>query len=330
MKDATLDVVCIGNAIVDVLASVDDAFLAENGFDKGIMTLIDQGQAEAIYAKMGPATEISGGSAANTAAGIAALGGKGAYIGRVRDDQLGQIFRHDIRSGGVRFETPAATNGASTARCFVLVTPDAQRTMMTYLGACTELDRGDVDPKLIADAKVTYLEGYLWDPPKAKEAIANAAEIAHANGRKVALTLSDPFCVERHRDTFLELISDRVDILFANEDEIMSLFQVETFDEAASRVPAFVEIAALTRSAKGSVIVKGGEKVEVSAEPVAKVIDTTGAGDLYAAGFLYGYTQGRSMQDCARFGSICAAEIISHLGARPETSLAELAGRAGL
>lgn len=330
MSEANLDVVCIGNAIVDVLASVDDAFLAENGFDKGIMTLIDQNQAEAIYARMGPATEMSGGSAANTAAGLAALGGKGAYIGRVRDDQLGQIFRHDIRSGGVRFDTAAASAGASTARCFVLVTPDAQRTMMTYLGACTELDQGDVDPALIADAKVTYLEGYLWDPPKAKEAIANAAEIAHANGRKVALTLSDPFCVERHRDTFLELISGRVDILFANEEEIKSLFQAEDFNEAASRVSAFVETAALTRSAKGSVIVHGGEKLEVPAEPVAKVVDTTGAGDLYAAGFLYGYTQGRSMRDCARLGGVCAAEVISHMGARPETSLAELARRAGL
>lgn len=330
MSEAKLDVVCIGNAIVDVLASVDDAFLTANGLDKGIMTLIDQNQAEAIYAKMGPAKEISGGSAANTAAGLAALGGKGAYIGRVRDDQLGQIFRHDIRSGGVQFDTAAATQGESTARCFVLVTPDAQRTMMTYLGACTELDRGDVDPDLIAQAKVTYLEGYLWDPPKAKEAIADAAEIAHANGRKVALSLSDPFCVERHRDTFLELIAERVDILFANEVEIMSLFQAETFEEAASRVSAFVEVAALTRSAAGSVIVAGGEKITVAAEPVARVVDTTGAGDMYAAGFLYGFTQGRSMSECARFGGICAAEIISHMGARPETSLAELARNAGL
>lgn len=330
MSDAKLDVVCIGNAIVDVLASVDDSFLAENGFDKGIMTLIDENQAETIYAKMGPAKEASGGSAANTAAGIAALGGNGAYIGRVRDDQLGQIFRHDIRTGGVKFDTAPASDGASTARCFVMVTPDAQRTMMTYLGACTELDKNDVDPALIADAKVTYLEGYLWDPPKAKEAIANAAEIAHANGRKVALTLSDPFCVERHRDTFLELIAERVDILFANEDEIVSLFQAESFDDAAARVSAFVETAVLTRSAKGSVVISGGEKVEVPAEPVAQVRDTTGAGDLYAAGFLYGYTQGRSMKDCARFGGVCAAEVISHMGARPETSLAELARKAGL
>ena len=241
-----------------------------------------------------------------------------------------KIFRHDVQAGGVKFDTAAATEGASTARCFVLVTPDAQRTMMTYLGACTELDQGDVDPAIIADAKVTYLEGYLWDPPKAKEAIANAAEIAHANGRKVALTLSDPFCVERHRDTFLELIADRVDILFANEDEIKSLFQTDSFDEAASRVSAFVETAALTRSAQGSVVVHNGEKTEVPAEPVSQVLDTTGAGDLYAAGFLYGYTQGRSMTDCARFGGVCAAEIISHMGARPETSLAELADRAGL
>ena len=330
MSETKLDVVCIGNAIVDVLASVDDAFLADNGLDKGIMTLIDQSQAEAIYTKMGPAKEMSGGSAANTAAGLAALGGNSAYIGRVRDDQLGGIFGHDIRAGGVKFDSAAATDGASTARCFVLVTPDAQRTMMTYLGACTELDRDDVDPDLIAQAKVTYLEGYLWDPPKAKEAIANAAKIAHANGRKVALSLSDPFCVERHRDTFLELISSRVDILFANEDEIMSLFQVDSFDEAASRVSAFVEVAALTRSAAGSVIVANGEKIAVPAEAVAQVVDTTGAGDMYAAGFLYGYTQGRNMNDCARFGGVCAAEIISHMGARPEASLAELARNAGL
>lgn len=330
MSDANLDVVCIGNAIVDVLASVDDGFLAENELEKGIMTLIDQSQAEAIYTKMGPAKEASGGSAANTAAGIAALGGKGGYIGRVRDDQLGQIFRHDIRTGGVRFDTAPANDGASTARCFVLVTPDAQRTMMTYLGACTELDKSDVDPALIADAKVTYLEGYLWDPPKAKEAIGNAAEISHANGRKVALSLSDPFCVERHRDTFLELIAERVDILFANEDEIVSLFQSESFDEAATRVSAFVETAVLTRSAKGCVVVTGGEKLEVPAEPVAHVLDTTGAGDLFAAGFLYGYTQGRSMTDCARLGGVCAAEVISHMGARPETSLAALVRKAGL
>jgi sugar/nucleoside kinase (ribokinase family) len=330
MDKATFDVVCIGNAIVDVLASVDDTFLAQNGLDKGIMTLIDEEQAEATYAKMGPAHEISGGSAANTVAGLVSLGGKGAFIGRVRDDQLGQIFRHDIRAGGVAFETAAAASGKSTARCFVLVTPDAQRTMLTYLGACTELTKDDIDPSLIAQAKVTYMEGYLWDPPQAKAAIADAAQIAHDNGRKVALTLSDPFCVERHRDTFLELISNSIDILFANEAEIMSLFQTETFDEAAQRVAAFTEVAALTRSELGSVIVADGHRLAVPAEPVPRVVDTTGAGDLYAAGFLYGYTHGRDWATCARLGGLCAAEIISHMGARPEASLADLVRQTAL
>lgn len=330
MADATYDVCCIGNAIVDVLTSVDDAFLTENGFDKGIMTLIDEDQAEAIYAKLGPAKEVSGGSAGNTVAGIAQLGGKAAYIGRVRDDQLGQIFRHDITASGVAFEAPATTSGKSTARCFVMVTPDAQRTMMTYLGACTDLSKEDVSPDLIANAKVTYMEGYLWDPPAAKAAIADAADIAHNNGRKVALSLSDPFCVERHRDTFLELIADRVDILFANEDEITALFQSDNFDEAASRISAFCEVAALTRSAEGSVVVAGGERVSVPAAPVEQVVDTTGAGDLYAAGFLYGFTNGYGLSDCAKIGGVCAAEIISHMGARPETSLADLVRQAGI
>jgi len=328
--EATVDVVCIGNAIVDVLASVEDQFLIDNKLEKGVMTLIDEQQAEAIYAKMGPATEMSGGSAGNTVAGLASLGGRGAYIGRVRDDQLGQIFRHDIRAGGVAFNASPAKNGKPTARCFVLVTPDAQRTMMTFLGACTELNRDDVDPELIAQAKVTYMEGYLWDPPQAKEAIAGAAEIAHSHGRKVALTLSDPFCVERHRDTFLELISERVDILFANEAEIMSLFQTDSFEEAASRINDLVEVAALTRSEQGSVVIAGGEQYMVPAEPVGQVVDTTGAGDLYASGFLYGYTQGRDWATCARLGGICAAEVISHMGARPETSLADLVRQAGI
>jgi sugar/nucleoside kinase (ribokinase family) len=330
MTEAMFDVCCIGNAIVDVLTSVEDSFLAENGFDKGIMTLIDEDQAEAIYNKLGPAKEESGGSAGNTVAGLAALGGKGAYIGRVRDDQLGKIFRHDIQAGGVTFTAPAAIEGKSTARCFVMVTPDAQRTMMTYLGACTELNKDDVDPALIAGAQVTYMEGYLWDPPQAKAAIADAAKIARANGRKVALSLSDPFCVGRHRDSFLELISDSVDILFANEDEIISLFETETFDEAVARLPAFVEIAALTRGAAGSVVIAGGERIEVAAELVGKVVDTTGAGDLYASGFLYGLTNGRDLTASARIGGICAAEIISHMGARPETSLADLVRQAGL
>lgn len=330
MTAATLDVVGIGNAIVDVLAHVDDAFIRDNGLEKGVMTLIDEAQAEAIYAKMGTAMEMSGGSAANTIAGVAALGGKGGFIGRVRNDQLGEIFGHDIRSGGVAYKTAPATDGKSTARCFVFVTPDAERTMLTFLGASTEINKSDIDPDLIASAKVTYMEGYLWDDPRAKAAISDAAAIAHKHGRKVALTLSDPFCVERHRDTFLELISDQVDILFANEAEVTSLFQTDSFEEAAKRVSAFTGVAVLTRSAKGSLVVADGEQVSVPANPVERVVDTTGAGDLYAAGFLYAYTQGKDWASCARIGGLCAAEIISHMGARPETSLADLVKQAGL
>jgi len=330
MTAATLDVVGIGNAIVDVLAHVDDDFIRENGLEKGVMTLIDEAQAEAIYAKMGAAMEMSGGSAANTVAGIAALGGKGGFIGRVRNDQLGEIFGHDIRAGGVAYNAAPATDGKSTARCFVFVTPDAERTMLTFLGASTEIDKSDIDPELIASAKVTYMEGYLWDDPRAKAAISDAAAIAHKHGRKVALTLSDPFCVERHRDTFLELIRDQVDILFANEAEVTALFQTESFEEAAKRVADFAGVAVLTRSANGSVVVADGEQVSVPANAVEKVVDTTGAGDLYAAGFLYGYTQGKDWASCARIGGLCAAEIISHMGARPETSLADLVKQAGL
>jgi len=329
VSEATLDVVGIGNAIVDVLAHVDESFLAENGFDKGIMTLIDEDQAQSMYAKMGPAVEASGGSAANTIAGIAALGGKAGFIGRVHNDQLGEVFAHDIRSVGVAYATPLATDGRATARSFVMVTPDAKRTMMTFLGASTELTSADIDPALIASAKVTYLEGYLWDDPNAKAAISDAAKIAHAAGRKVALSLSDPFCVERHRDTFLELISDQIDILFANRAEITSLFQTGDFEEAARRVAAFVEVAALTASEAGSVVVASGRAFAVSAARVARVVDTTGAGDLYASGFLYGYTQGKDWSACATVGGICAGEVIGHLGARPEVSLAELVRKAG-
>ncbi|HEY6336678.1 MAG TPA: adenosine kinase [Alphaproteobacteria bacterium] len=324
------DVVGIGNAIVDVLAHADDATLSRLGLKKGAMTLIDASEAEALYRRMGPGIECSGGSAANTIAGIASLGGETAFIGKVKDDQLGQVFQHDIRALGVRYETPAADDGPATARCLVFVTPDAQRTMQTYLGACVELGHEDIDPATVASAKVTYLEGYLWDPPRAKEAIVKACEIAHRNGRKIALSLSDPFCVNRHRMEFRKLIADHVDVLFANEQEIMALYEVPGFDAALQAVRGNVEVAALTRSEKGSVVLGNGEVHVIDAAPVAKVVDTTGAGDLYAAGFLHNFTRGGGMASCGRLASLCAAEIIGHVGARPETSLAELAKVANL
>ncbi len=321
MTAAQYDVVGIGNAIVDVIARADDAFLATHKLAKGGMMLIDEGQAEALYAAMGPGVEISGGSCGNTMAGVASFGGKGAYIGKVRNDQLGQVFSHDLRATGVSFATAAATDGPSTARCLILVTPDAQRTMNTYLGACTRLGPADIDEKQVAGAAVTYVEGYLWDPPDAKKAVLKAFDAAHGAGRKVSITLSDAFCVDRYRDEFRALVRDKVDILFANESEIKSLYQVKSFDEALAAARAENKICALTRSEKGSVIVKGGETHAVPAAPVAKVVDTTGAGDLYAAGFLFGFTRGKPLAECARLGGIAAAEIISHVGARPEAAL---------
>ncbi len=324
MTNASYDVVGIGNAIVDVIAHADDAFLEAEGLPKGAMTLIDTDQAEALYAKMAPGIEASGGSAANTMAGIASLGGSGAFFGKVRDDQLGEVFRHDIRAIGVDFDSPAATDGPPTARCLILVTPDAQRTMNTFLGACVDLGPEDVDPDTVKAAQVTYLEGYLWDPPRAKEAFVKAAEIAHGAGRKVALSLSDPFCVDRHRAEFRDLVDGHVDILFANEEEIKSLYEADSFDAALQEVRGKCEIAALTRSEKGSVIVAGDEMHVVDAEPVEKVVDTTGAGDLYAAGFLFGVTHGYGLAKAGRIAGIAAAEAISHMGARPEVSLKDL------
>ncbi len=324
MVDQPIDVLGIGNAIVDVLTHAEDGFLAAQGMAKGAMTLIDGRRAEELYSLMGPGVEVSGGSAANTLAGVASLGGRGAFIGKVRNDQLGGIFRHDIRAAGVTFDTPAATDGPPTARCLIFVTPDAQRTMGTYLGASVEFGPGDLDEAMIRAAKVTYLEGYLWDAPDAKEAFQAAARMAHEAGKKVALSLSDPFCVERHRESFVELIGGHVDLLFANEVEICSLFQVENFDEALQMTRDHCEVAALTRSEKGSVILSDSEVHVVDAAPVARVVDTTGAGDLYAAGFLHGYIQGRTLYDCGRIGAAAAAEVISHFGARPETPLAEL------
>lgn len=324
MTDAAYHVVGIGNAIVDVIAQADDAFLDTEGLPKGAMTLIDADQAEALYAKMAPGIEASGGSAANTMAGIASLGGKGAFFGKVRNDQLGEVFRHDIRAIGVDFDCLPAADGPPTARCLILVTPDAQRTMNTFLGACVDLGPEDVDPAVVKAAQITYLEGYLWDPPRAKEAFVKAAEIAHAAGRKVALSLSDPFCVDRHRAEFRDLVDGHIDIVFANEDEIKSLYETEHYDDALQAVRGKCEIAALTRSEKGSVIVSGDEVHVIDPDPVENVVDTTGAGDLYAAGFLYGVTHGHDLAVAGRMASISAAEAISHMGARPEVSLKEL------
>ena len=321
----------IGNAIVDVIARTDDAFLKRHGLNKGAMTLIDADQADRLYDTMGPAIEMSGGSAANTIAGFAALGGHGCYIGKVKTDQLGEVFTHDIRSLGVLFDTPKATDGPPTARCLILVTPDAQRTMNTYLGACVELGPDDIDEARIAAAQIVYMEGYLWDPPAAKDAFRKAMAIAGANGTRSALTLSDGFCVDRYRDEFRALVDGPLDILFANEDEIKSLYQVDEFDDALQAVRGRVDVAALTRSEKGSVIVAGDEIHIVDAEPVSDLQDTTGAGDLFAAGFLYGLTHGRSYHDCARLGGIAAAEVISQIGPRPQTDLkAAVADRMGV
>ena len=322
--DSTLDVVGIGNAIVDVLVHADDAFLAVHDIVKGSMTLVDAERAEFLYRDMGPGIEVSGGSAANTLAGLAALGGRAAFIGKVRDDQLGAVFAHDVRAAGVRFDTAAASGGVPTARCLIVVTPDGQRTMSTYLGACVDLGPGDVDDDLIAAAEITYLEGYLWDPPGAKRAFRKALGIAHAHGRRVALSLSDAFCVDRHRAEFLDLVADHVDILFANQEEIMSLYQVDDFDAALQKVRGHCQVAALTRSEEGSVIVANDEIHVIDAHPVETVVDTTGAGDLYAAGFLYALTRGWNLGRCARLGGLAAAEIISHIGARPQADLAEL------
>jgi sugar/nucleoside kinase (ribokinase family) len=330
MTTANFDVVGIGNAIVDVLAHADEAFLGREGLVKGTMTLIDAPRAEALYQMMGPAVEVSGGSVGNTMAGVASLGGTGAYIGKVRDDFLGQVYRHDITAAGVRFDTPAATSGPGTARCLILVTPDGQRTMNTYLGACVELGPADIDPDVVTAAAITYLEGFLFDPPQAQEAFRKAAAIAHAAHRKVALSLSDPFCVGRHRDAFRDLVDGHIDILFANEAEICSLYETDAFAEAAAAVRGHVAIAALTRSAAGSVILSDRAEHVIAAARVVRVVDTTGAGDLYAAGFLYGLTRGLPLPTCGAIGSLCAAEIISHVGARPETALSRLVAEAGL
>ena len=323
---AELDVVGIGNALVDVLSHESEDFVRRLGLAKGTMHLVDETRASEVYAAMGPGIEISGGSAANTIVGVASFGGRAHYVGKVRDDQLGEVFRHDLRSVGVGYATPAATSGPSTGRCLIVVTPDAQRTMSTYLGASSGLGRTDVDKPVIERARMLYLEGYLFDPPEAQEAFRTAAAIAHAAGRKVALTLSDPFCVDRHRAAFLDLVERHVDILFANEAEICSLYQLRDFDAAAARVRGHCEIAALTRSERGSVVVAGDRTHVVKAHPVDAVVDTTGAGDLYAAGFMVGLSRGLALPTCGQLGALAAAEVISHVGARPQRSLAEVAG----
>jgi len=328
MATAQLDVVGIGNAIVDVIAHTDDGFLAAASMVKGSMTLVDEARAETIYASMGPGVEVSGGSAGNTIAGIASLGGRAGYIGKVRDDLLGKVFRHDITSAGVEFPTPPATDGPATARCMILVSPDGQRTMNTFLGACVNLGPKDVDADLIARAQLTYLEGYLFDPPHAQEAFRHAAGIAHDAGRKVSLSLSDSFCVERHRQAFLQLVDHHIDVLFGNEGEIAALFETPDFRAAVERLRGLCELVAITRGAAGSVIVTRDQIIEVPAAPVSHVVDTTGAGDLYAAGFLYGLTQGKPLAECGRLASLSAAEIISHFGGRPETPLKDYVGAA--
>jgi len=316
------DVVGLGNAIVDVLAYVDDSFIEEHGLAKGSMTLVEASDALQLHRQLSDTVECSGGSAANSMVGLSTLGGRAAYIGKIRDDAVGEVFATDIRASGVAFSTPPANDGPATARCLVLVTPDAQRTMLTFLGASAHLGPADVDPTTIGASAVTFLEGYLWDPPEAKKAFLAASEIAHQAGRMVALTLSDSFCVERHRDEFRDLVENHVDILCANEDEIVSLFRVEDFERAVATLRGRCRWAALTRGSAGSVILRGEEQpVEVPAETIDRLVDTTGAGDLFAAGFLHGVTHGADPAMCGRLGAVAAAEIISHFGARPEDDL---------
>ena len=322
--DKSYDVVGIGNAIVDVLVQANDDLIDNFELTKGTMALVDEAQAERLYASVGPGLETSGGSAANTLAGVAQLGGRAGFIGRVRNDQLGGIFTHDIRSVGARFDTPAATEGPSTARCLILVTPDAQRTMCTYLGASVGLDPADLDLEMVAQAKVLYLEGYLWDSDEAKAAFIAAAEVARAHGGEVALSLSDAFCVERHRESFQELVEGHVDILFANEMEITALYKANSFEEAADQVRGRCKLAALTRSEQGSVILNGTGTHSVAPFQLGPLLDTTGAGDLYAAGFLHAYTQGQDVDACGRLGSLCAGQVVTQLGPRPQGSLKQL------
>ena len=331
MTETRFDVLTIGNAIVDIIASTEDDFLVRENIIKGAMNLIDDERAEHLYAAMGPAIEASGGSASNTAAGVASFGGKAAYFGKVADDHLGGIFRHDIRAVGVHFESKPLKAPPPTARSMIFVTPDGERSMNTYLGACVELDSSDIEEEIVATSKLTYFEGYLWDPPRAKEAIRMAAEIAHKHGRRYSMTLSDPFCIDRYREEFLDLMRSRtVDIVFANESEVKSLYQTADFNSALEAFRADCEIGIVTRSELGSVVVTADETHAVEAHPIEKLLDTTGAGDLYAAGFLYGLTNDRNLTDCAKLGSLAAAIVIQQVGPRPSGSLKAAMQQEGL
>jgi len=327
---SSFDVAGLGNAIVDVIAPVDDAFLLKHQIAKGVMTLIDEFRALQLYEALNTTTESGGGSAANTMAGLASLGGNGLFVGKVKHDLLGQSFAASMKDIGVTFSVPFAKDGPSTASCMIAVTPDGQRSMNTYLGACRELKPSDIDEKQIASAQIVYVEGYLWDLPDAKDAIRKAMAAAKKAGRKIAFTLSDPFCVSRWREEFRELLKSDIDILFANEEEANSLFEVEEFDEVLQHFHNWHGIAALTRSEKGCVVTQRHDVHVIDAHPVSKVVDTTGAGDQYAAAFLYGLTRGKHLADCGRLGALAAAEVISHYGARPEKSLKDLAKNAGL
>jgi sugar/nucleoside kinase (ribokinase family) len=331
MASSRYDVLGIGNAIVDVIARAEDDFLLRHGMHKGGMALIDEAGAHKIYGAMGQAVEISGGSAANTIVGAASFGARAAFVGKVKNDALGWVFQHDIRAAGVAYDTKPADDGASTARCYVIVTPDGERTMNTYLGAAQDLHPEDVEAEQITAAAITYLEGYLWDPPHAKEAFRKAAKIAHGAGRQVALTLSDAFCVDRYRAEFLDLIKNgTVDIVFANERELHSLYQTADFDTAVKALRADARLAVVTRSEKGCVVVTREHVEAVPAHPIERLVDATGAGDLFAAGFLFGLARGADHRSAARLGSLAAAEVIQHIGARPEVSLKSLAQQNGL
>ena len=326
----THDVCALGNAIVDVLSPCDDAFLIAQSLTPGSMQLVDEGQSAALYDAMAAGIEASGGSAGNTVAGVGSFGGRAAYIGKVAPDTLGEVFTHDIRAVGVHFDTPVLKDGAGTGRCLINVTPDGQRTMCTFLGAANQLSVADIDTDVIGASAIVYLEGYLFDPAPARAAFEAAAAAAHAAGRKVAITLSDTFVVSRWRAELLAFIEASADIVLANEGELCALFEIEDFDAAAARLASMVEVAAITRGAEGSVVLSGDEQVSVPAYPVDKVIDTTGAGDQYAAGFLLGVARGLTLEQSGKLGSLAASEVIAHWGPRPMVSLSDLAATHGL